>query len=283
MLDHIRALMAPPAGMDFDFAEPKGEAALVLADSISWAIFRNPVTLFIGGVAAVVLELAEPSVRTGVWEHSSFRRDPVGRLKRTGFAAMMTVYGPKSAAEAMIAHVVAMHDKVRGETPDGTPYHANDVRLLNWVQATASFGFIEAYSVFARPLSRAEVSQAFAEGAGAARLYGAAGAPMSVDAWEAMLAETLPGLEGSAILHEFLTMMGDAPLLPRPTRPVQKMLVRAAVDLVPGEVRARIGLSAPRYGLSAVERQVVKVMAWAAERAPMPGAPPVEAARRVSA
>lgn len=44
---------------------------------------------------------------------------------------MMTVYGPRSAAEAMIAHVVAMHDKVRGTTLDGQPYHANDPRLLD--------------------------------------------------------------------------------------------------------------------------------------------------------
>ncbi|WP_219822551.1 oxygenase MpaB family protein [Sphingomonas montanisoli] len=268
--------------MAFDFAEPRGEPALVPADSISWAIFRNPVTLFVGGVAAVVLELAEPSVRTGVWEHSSFRRDPVGRLKRTGFAAMMTVYGPRSAAEAMIAHVVAMHDRVRGETPDGVPYHANDVRLLDWVQATASFGFIHAYSAYARPLDPREVSQAFAEGAEAARLYGATGAPTSAEDWEAMLAATLPALEESPILHEFLAMMGEAPLLPRAMRPVQKMLVRAAVDLVPVEVRARIGLGGALHGLSAVDRKVVKVMAWAAEHAPMPGTPPAEAARRLS-
>ena len=47
-------------------------------------VFKNPVTMFIGGVAAVILELAEPRVRTGVWEHSRFSRDPVGRLRRTG-------------------------------------------------------------------------------------------------------------------------------------------------------------------------------------------------------
>ena len=119
------------------FAQPEGEPALVPADSVSWRIFKNPVALFVGGVAAVILELAEPSVRTGVWEHSGFRRDPVRRLERTGMAAMVTVYGARSVAEAMIADVVRLHDRVTGATPAGEPYRANDVRLLTWVQATA--------------------------------------------------------------------------------------------------------------------------------------------------
>jgi uncharacterized protein (DUF2236 family) len=34
-------------------------------------VFKNPVTLFIGGVGAVLLELAEPRVRDGVWGHST--------------------------------------------------------------------------------------------------------------------------------------------------------------------------------------------------------------------
>ncbi|ART55604.1 hypothetical protein CBP35_12500 [Acidovorax carolinensis] len=129
-------------------------------------MFDNPISLFIGGVAAVLLELAEPSVRTGVWDHSSFQRDPLLRLRRTGFAAMVTVYAPADQAEQLIARVVHMHDRVRGITPDGQRYHANDTRLLDWVQATASFGFCEAYHRYARPLSHAEKSQVFAEGSG---------------------------------------------------------------------------------------------------------------------
>ena len=43
-----------------DFSPPVGEAALVPADSVSWRVFKNPLSLFIGGVAAVIMELAEP-------------------------------------------------------------------------------------------------------------------------------------------------------------------------------------------------------------------------------
>src|SRR6202007_472519 len=111
------------------------------------------VSLFIGGVTAVVMELAEPRVRTGVWEHTTFRADPLRRLRRTGLAAMVTVYGARTVAEAMIARVRRMHDTVAGTTSSGEPYRASDPELLNWVYATAAYGFVEAYHNYARPLS----------------------------------------------------------------------------------------------------------------------------------
>ncbi|HXP64048.1 MAG TPA: oxygenase MpaB family protein, partial [Steroidobacteraceae bacterium] len=70
-----------------DFALPLREEALVSTDSVSWRILKNPVALYVGGTAAVILELAEPSVRAGVWEHSSFRSNPLTRMRRTGRAA----------------------------------------------------------------------------------------------------------------------------------------------------------------------------------------------------
>src|SRR5882757_5838926 len=111
-----RALLLPDGGPAVDFRHPAGEPALATPDSVSWRVFKNPVSLFVGGVTAVILELAEPRVRTGVWEHSGFRRDPLPRLKRTGLAAMVTVYGARSAAEAMIAGVRHMHERVAGDT-----------------------------------------------------------------------------------------------------------------------------------------------------------------------
>jgi hypothetical protein len=48
-----------PGERGFDFAAPAGEPALAAPDSVSWRVFKNPVTLFIGGVGAVLLELAE--------------------------------------------------------------------------------------------------------------------------------------------------------------------------------------------------------------------------------
>jgi uncharacterized protein (DUF2236 family) len=280
MLTTIRELLQPPPGMAFDFSQPAGEPALVPPDSVAWRLFANPVSLFVGGVAAVLLELAEPSVRSGVWDYGGFQRDPVMRLRRTGFAAMMTVYGPRSAAEKLIAHVVRMHERVQGTTPDGVAYHANDPRLLDWVQASAVFGFAEAYHAYVRPLSQADKDAAFAEGETAARLYGASGAPRSWAAWEALLAATAPGLEGSGILAEFLRIMTAAPIVPAPVRPLQRLLVRAAVEIVPEPVRSLPQLRG--HGLGFGEAQLVRALARGAALLPLGDTPPLQAARRLA-
>src|SRR5215831_14780649 len=137
-----RALLDPGDQSSVDFSRPAGEPALVSPDSVSWRVFKNPVSLFIGGVTAVIMELAEPRVRTGVWEHTTFRVDPIRRLRRTGLAAMVTVYGASSKAEAMIARVRRAHDVVAGTTPMGEAYSASDPELLTWVQGTAAYGFL---------------------------------------------------------------------------------------------------------------------------------------------
>ncbi|HWK64416.1 MAG TPA: oxygenase MpaB family protein [Rhizobiaceae bacterium] len=272
-------LLTPPPGLEFDYSKPEGEAALVDADSMSWRIFKNPVALFVGGVAAVILELAEPSVRSGVWDHSSFRKDAVTRLRRTGAAAMMTVYGPRTAAEKMIKGVVRAHEKIRGKTPSGVPYRANDPRLLNWVQATASYGFIEAYHRFVSPLSPEERSLAFGEGATAAELYGATNAPTSLSEWERLLDEMRPGLERSEIIFEFLDIVRRAPAMPWPLRTFQHLLVRAAVDIVPTDLQ--IGLGLRGLGLSPLGRRIVRVAGRIADRVPLLSAPPAQASIRM--
>jgi uncharacterized protein (DUF2236 family) len=72
-------------------------------------------------VTAVILELAEARVRSGVWEHTLFREHPLERMRRTGHASMMTVYGPRSATQAMIRRVASMHARIVGVTPCGQP------------------------------------------------------------------------------------------------------------------------------------------------------------------
>lgn len=278
-MDPLKKMMAAPKGMEIDFCKPPGAPALAPANGISWQIFANPVSLFIGGVAAVLLELAEPAVRTGVWEHSSFRKDPVSRLHRTGYAAMITVYAPREEAKRMIAHVVRAHDRVRGKTPDGQAYYANDPRLLDWVQATATWGFTEAYHRYVRRLDPAQKSSAFLEGQAAARLYGASGAPRDWGAWEALLAKTAPILEDHPILGEFLDLMESASLLPRTLRPAQRLLVRAAVSLTPEPVRSMSRLR--DRGLRLGEQMLVQAAGRTASLIPMKAFPPRQSADRM--
>ena len=273
-----RELMTPD-GWSVDFTQPPGEPALLPADSVSWQVFGNPVTLFVGGVAAVILELAEPRVRAGVWEHSSFRHDPVGRLQRTGLAAMVTVYGARSVAEAMIAGISRRHAAVRGRTDAGETYRADDPELLTWVQATAAFGFLEAYAAYVRPIGAADRDAYYAEGLTAARLYGATAAPSSQAELLSLFAAMRPRLAPSETLLEFLRLMRGAPLLPPALRPLQRLLVRAAVEILPDWARRRLRLRQDR--LRAWERPFVRSLAGAADRFPLRDAPPEQSRRRL--
>lgn len=255
-----------------DFTAPEGEPALAPPDSVSWQVFKNPVSLFIGGVTAVLLELAEPHVRSGVWDHTTFRTDPLARLRRTGLAAMLTVYGPKSKAEQMIRGVNRMHARVKGTTPSGSAYEASDPVLLDWVQATASYGFLEAYSAFARPLTGADKDRFYAESKPAAALYGALGAPASLSEQRAQFAAMAPNLERSDIVFEFLAIMQKTKIMPRPLRFLQRIFVRAGVEVTPPWLRETLGLG-PGWGLKSWEKRLVRFLGAASDRMVIRGAP----------
>jgi uncharacterized protein (DUF2236 family) len=270
----------PGAGSGIDFAVPPGEPALLSHDSVSWRLFKNPLSLFIGGVAAVILELAEPRVRTGVWEHTSFRDDPLRRLKRTGLAAMMTVYGPRSRTEAMIAGVVRMHGRVRGSTPAGQPYSADDPELLDWVHATASFGFLQAYHTYVRPLSRDARDAYYREGKTTSALYGALAPPGSEKELDLLFEAMADKLERSAIVFEFLRIMQRVALLPRPMSMLQDWLIRAAVELVPRWARERLELG-DAWNLRPWQRNVIGRAGSSVDRIVLRSGPAVQSCRRV--
>jgi uncharacterized protein (DUF2236 family) len=278
--DQTRQFLQPEGAPQIDFSRPVGEPALLGPDSVAWQVFRNPVSLFIGGVAAVLLELAEPRVRTGVWEHTSFRSDPAGRLRRTGLAAMATVYAARGTAEAMIASVRDLHERVAGVTERGEDYRASDPELLDWVQATASYGFLQAYIRFVRELGPAERDLFYAESAGPALLYGCAGPPRSEAQMEAKLGAMRPRLEPSPVIFEFLEILRGADILPPLIQPAQGMMIRAAVDILPLWIRQLLGLGQP-YGLRPFERLIVRQAGAAADRIRLDTSPAAQASVRL--
>ena len=267
---------APPP----DFTVPPGEPALVPAGSPAWRVFANPLTLFVGGVAAVLLELAEPRVRHGVWDHSSFRADPLTRLKRTGLAALVTVYGPASTASAMIERIGRLHGRVSGTTDAGVRYRADDPELLDWVQTTASWGFLEAYAAFDRRVSKAERDLYYADVAPVAALYGATGAPRTDAEARALIERMQPKLEPSATLAEFLAIMRRVDALPLAARPLQPALLKAAVSLLPPDIAEQLGL-ARDWHLSAMERAMVQTAARTAGRLDLESWPSHQARKRL--
>ncbi|WP_228526843.1 oxygenase MpaB family protein [Noviherbaspirillum soli] len=274
------AYFAVPDGAGIDFSAPSGEPALAAPDSVSWQVFKNPLALFVGGIAAVLLELAEPRVRTGVWHATSFRKEPARRLRSTGLAAMVTVYGPRSGAEGMIAAINRRHATIQGVTPDGIAFSAAQPELLEWVHATACYGFLEAFHAYVRPLDAAQRDRFHAEGRASALLYGAVGAPASQHQCASMMQSMRGMLEPSPIIFEFLGVMQEAHLLPGPLRMAQGLLIRAAVELLPAWVRERLGLDR-RWRLRPWEHRLLRHAGVFADRLLLRNCPPALACCRM--
>ncbi len=267
-------------GPTIDYLRPPGAAALYPADSVAWRVYKNPLTVLIGGIAAVLLELGEPRVRTGVWEHSIFRTDPLSRIRRTGIATLATIYAPADVASRLISNVGRMHARVAGTTPDGQDYRADDVELLNWVQATVDYGFMEAYAAYGSPLTDEERSLFYAESQVSARLFGAVSKPASLADQKALFERMEPRLEAHPIILEFLDIVMAVETLPRGLRWLQQMVIRAGIDLLPSGVIARLGLGS-EWRIRRWERTFLKVLGATLDRVPIPGSAPVQACRRL--
>lgn len=110
-------------------------------DTVTWQLYREPLFV-IGGVRALILQIAHPAVADGVARYSGFQKDPFGRGYRT-FAAMAMIYfGTKKQADETAQRLWRIHSGIRSaeygarNTEYRTPYTANDPDLLLWVLAT---------------------------------------------------------------------------------------------------------------------------------------------------
>jgi uncharacterized protein (DUF2236 family) len=272
--------MEMPAAYQVDFANPPGEPALLDPDSPHWRIYKNPIALGIGGVAAVLLEFADARIRSGVWDHSIYPRDPIGRSRRTGAVALAGVYGPASRAREIIQSVNRLHARVKGETPAGEGYKALDPELLDWVGATAAYGFVTAYDRFVEPLSEADKARYYRDGARIGKLYGAQTLLGSTDDFFEMMEKLLPRFEPHPIVEEFLGIIQSGTAAPSVPRFLHIALGRAAVSLLPEVVRDRLRLGR-RYDLTMIDRIALKAAAYLAERKVDPATPQCQAALRL--
>lgn len=267
-------------GWKIDFANPKGEMALAHPASVQWRVYKNPIALAVGGVAAVLLEFADARIRSGVWDHSTYKADPVGRSKRTGVAAMVGCYGPASAARRVIQGVTNMHAQVNGETPNGEAYRALDPELLDWVSATAAYGFLTAYDRFVSPVSEADKTRYYQEGAPIAALYGVQNPIGSTADFMAMMETLRPRFEAHPIVDEFLAIITYGQAAPAVPKFLHRALARASVSLLPPAVRRALKLGR-EWDLSTTDIVTLKLAGRLAEKVVPKGAPHTDACLRL--
>lgn len=189
-----------------------------------WRINREAVLLG-AGPAALLLQIAHPSVAAGVAEHSTFEQDPISRLRGTLITTMDLVFGDGRRAEAAVHRLNSVHAGVRGEG-----YRALDPELLLWVQVTLIRTSVEAYQHWVGRLTAAEREQFWQE----ARVVGTRlGIPLTQSPadWPALRAYW------ARMLSE------DGPIHPTPTaRRLMPMILRPPLPLVPGSVVDLLGM-----------------------------------------
>src|SRR5260221_458459 len=112
--------------------------------------------LLLGGTAALLMQVSHPLVAAGVERHSDFRRDPVGRLRRTLNTTLAVVFAEPDAARAALRRIDRRHGPVRGVAADGRAYDARDPALLLWVQSTLVLTSLRLYELVAGRLAAAD-------------------------------------------------------------------------------------------------------------------------------
>ncbi|QQN74452.1 oxygenase MpaB family protein [Croceicoccus sp. YJ47] len=221
----------------------RSDTAIFPPGSVIRAVHADVVSMMVGGMAALLLQMLHPAALRGVLDHSDFRADMLGRLRRTARFIAITTYADRTEAEAAIDRVRRIHLRVTGTLADGTGYRASDPRLLAWVHVCEALCFLDAYIRYVDPrMSAKDQDIYFAQAAHVARALGADPVPDTRAAAEALLASFRGEL---AVLPE-TREVADLVLTPAAGNPASaaphRMLGQAALDLLPRWAPAMLNL-----------------------------------------
>jgi uncharacterized protein (DUF2236 family) len=231
------------SGLQVDYDQPLGDPGLFGPDSVTWKIHSDFPGMMAGGIAALMLQTLHPLALAGVWDHSSFRTDILGRLRRTTAFVAATSFAPRAEAEQMIAKVRAIHTQVKGTLPDGRRYSANSPKLLTWVHCTEMWSFMAGYRMYRSELPLAIQDRYFAETAQLAEALGAKKVPKSVAAMEAYFAQVQGELEFSDRSIDVLAVLYGIKL-PIPASAIaRELFLGSGAALLPPWAQDRMGRS----------------------------------------
>jgi uncharacterized protein (DUF2236 family) len=231
-------------------------------ESVVWRVHGDVTAMMVGGVSGLLLQMLHPAVLAGVWDHSNFREDMLGRLRRTARFIALTSYGGRDEAEAAIARVRAIHAQVSGILPDGTPYRADDPRLLAWVHVTETVSCLAGWVRYAEPrMSAADRDRYIAEMARIGEALGADPVPRSQLEAHGLIDAMRPELKADSRTREVAALVLGSRALKPSAEPLHRLTMQAAVDLLPGWARQMHGLAGPgpfaplvRAGTSGIAR-----------------------------
>ena len=229
---------------------PPSDEALFARDTPIRMVHADIVAMMVGGIRGLLLQMLHPHALQGVLDHSNFRSDMHGRLRRTARFIAVTTFGHRDDAQAAIDRVNRIHAAVGGTLPDGSPYSASDPRVLAWVHVAEATSFLAAYLRHVRPdMPGAEQDGYYRQFAVIALALGADPVPTNRAEAEAIFRELRGDLAASPAAREVADLvLGQRPKGAPPA--VQALLGAEAVALLPPFARSMLGLERP--GLAAI-------------------------------
>lgn len=245
---------------------PPSDDALFEKDTPIRMVHADLVGMMVGGIRALLLQMLHPDALQGVLDHSNFRKDMHGRLRRTAKFIAVTTFAHRDEAMRAIERVNRIHSKVLGTLPDGTPYSATNPRTLAWVHVTEASSFLAGYLRHVRPnMPGYEQDEYYRQFAVIARALGADPVPTSRNESEELFRELRSDLRSSPEAREVARLV----LTQRPpgTPPgLQSILGGDAVEMLPPFARTMLGLTRP--GIAALPARAAtwgmgKTLRWA--------------------
>ena len=245
---------------------PTSDEALFPKDSPIRMVHADIVAMMVGGVRGLLLQMLHPHALQGVLDHSNFRTDMHGRLRRTARFIAVTTFGHRDDAMAAVGRVNRIHAKVGGNLPDGTVYSATDPRTLAWVHVAEATSFLAAYLRHVRPdMPGSEQDEYYRQFAVIARALGADPVPIDRREAEAIFRDLRTDLTASPAAREIAQLvLTQKP--PGSPPAVQALLGAEAVALLPPFARSMLALERP--GLAAIPARAAtwgmgKTLRWA--------------------
>jgi uncharacterized protein (DUF2236 family) len=250
-----------------DYEHPLGDPGLFGPDSACWKVHGDFTSMMIGGIRALLLQALHPLALAGVWDHSNFREDLLGRLRRTGQFISATTYGSRADAERLIERVRVIHLGVVGQAPDGRPYAASDPELLTFVHVAEVSSFLAGHLRYRNPhLPVGEQDRYYAEVAQIAERLGARDVPRSRADVERYLQSVRPQLLCDERSREILRILLAAPAPSPLARPFGALMMQAGLDLLPEWAAEMFGIhfgAARRKAIRSGVNRTAPVLRWA--------------------
>ncbi|WP_433853460.1 oxygenase MpaB family protein [Stenotrophomonas nitritireducens] len=229
------------SGIAYD--APLGDPGWFGPDSVTWRIHSEFPGMLAGGLCALMLQLLHPRALAGVHDHSNFRQDLVGRLRRTTAFVAGTSYAPAAEVEKLVERVRRIHARIAGTLPDGRAYAADDPELLTWVHVTEAHGFLEGCRRYCREVPGDIADRYYDEYRRVAEALGARDVPASEAQVRDYFAAQRPQLCMDARSREVLEVL-EAVRLPVPLPGVSReFFLSAGAALLPDWAQRLLGRS----------------------------------------